>query len=135
MTNCIFYQTKFPGCFYCDTHARMYKIALGFHWSCNCFAAVLAFAFIAKLFVASRVVLDELSSPTTASPAGLICMTLNVVFAGRGTLGMLIVSLSSATHLCIAIWFIYMALAYRLLPEPSFFPNTVGIGISAIKTW
>lgn len=113
----------------------MYKLALGFHWSCNSFAAVLAFGFIAKLFLARRVVLDELSSPTTASPAGLLCMTLDVVFAGRGTIGMLMVSASSAIHLCIAIWFIYMALAYHIMPDPSWFPNTTGIGISAVKIW
>lgn len=113
----------------------MYRVALGFHWTCNAFAGLLAFGFVAKLLLARRVVLDELSSPTTASPAGLICMTLNVVFAGRGTFGMLMVSLSSATHLCIAIWFIYMALAYQIMPEPSWFPNTTGIGISAVKIW
>lgn len=113
----------------------MYKLALNFHWGCSSFAAVLAFTFVAKLIIARRVVIDDLRSPTTASPAGLICMTMDIVFAGRGFLGMLVVSLSSAIHLCLAIWFIYMALAYHIMPEPSWFPNTVGIGISAVKTW
>lgn len=81
------------------------------------------------------VVFDELSSPTTASPAGLLCMTLNVVFAGRGMLGLIVVTTASCVHLCLAIWFIYTALAYHIMPEPSWFPNTTGIGISAVKIW
>jgi hypothetical protein len=28
-----------------------------------------------------------------------------------------------------------MALAYHIMPEPSWFPNTVGIGLSAVKIW
>jgi hypothetical protein len=96
---------------------------------------MLALSFVAKLVVARRVVFDELSSPTTASPAGLLCMTLNIVFAGRGMLGMVVVTTASCIHLCLAIWFIYIALAYHIMPEPSWFPNTTGIGISAVKTW
>jgi tellurite resistance protein TehA-like permease len=76
-------------------------------------AGLFALAFICKLILARRVVWDELSSPTTATPAGLICMTLDIVFAGRGLIGQVVVSISSLVHLCLAIWFIYMALAYR----------------------
>jgi hypothetical protein len=126
---------EFPGCFYCDTEARMYKVALAFHESCSFLAGVVASAFLAKLVLATRVVLDELSSPTTATPAGLICMTLDIVFAGKGLLGQAVVTIASTVHLCIAIWFIYMALAYHIMPEPSWFPNTVSIGLSAVKTW
>jgi hypothetical protein len=110
-------------------------LALGFHWTCSTFAAIIAFGFVAKLFIARKVVFDELSSPTTLAPAGMICMTMNVVFAGRGYFGMLMVSLASAIHLCIAIWFIYLALAYHIMPDPSWFPNTTGIGLSAVKMW
>lgn len=126
---------EFPGCFYCDTSARMYKVALNFHFACSIIAGVIASTFIAKLILARRVVFDELSSPTTATPAGLLCMTLNVVFAGRGLIGQVVVSLAGFIHLCLAIWFIYMALAYRIMPEPSWFPNTVSIGLSAVKIW
>jgi hypothetical protein len=28
-----------------------------------------------------------------------------------------------------------MALAYHIMPDPSWYPNTVGIGMSAVKTW
>lgn len=45
------------------------------------------------------------------------------------------VSTASCIHLCLAVWFIYMALAYHIMPEPSWFPNTTSIGISAVKTW
>lgn len=113
----------------------MYQLALGFHWTCSFIAGLLAFTFIAKLVIARKLVLDELSSPTTASPAGLICMTMDVVFAGRGLLGTVAVAMASFVHFCLAIWFIYMALAYQIMPEPSWFPNTVGIGLSAVKLW
>jgi hypothetical protein len=78
---------EFPGCFYCDTDARMYKVAVDFHWGCSTIAGVLASLFICKLIIAPKVVFDELGSPTTAAPAGLLCMTLDVVFAGRGIIG------------------------------------------------
>lgn len=78
---------EFPGCFYCDTNAKMYRIAVHFHWCCSTISGILASLFICKLIIAPRVVFDELGSPTTAAPAGLFCMTLDVVFAGRGVLG------------------------------------------------
>jgi hypothetical protein len=104
---------EFPGCFYCDTNNKVYILALNFHWGCSAVAGLFALAFLCKLILARRVVFDELSSPTTATPAGLICMTLDIVFAGRGLIGQVVVSISSFVHLCLAIWFIYMALAYR----------------------
>jgi hypothetical protein len=113
----------------------MYKVAEYFHFGCSCFAGLLALSFVAKLILARRVVFDELSSPTTASPAGLLCMTLDIVFAGRGAVGMVVVCASSFVHLCLAIWFMYMAFAYHALPDPSWFPNTTGIGVSAVKLW
>jgi hypothetical protein len=126
---------QFPGCFYCDNTNRIYKVAEYFHFGCSCFAGMLALSFIAKLVLAQRVVVDELSSPTTASPAGLICMTLVIVFAGRGVIGEYIVCTSAFVHLCLAIWFLYLAMAYHMLPEPSWFPATTGLGIPAIKLW
>ncbi|CAB9509282.1 expressed unknown protein [Seminavis robusta] len=126
---------EFPGCFYCDTTAPMYQLAVNFHFACSAFAGVLALSFVLKLCLAPQVFLDELSSPTTASPAGLICMTTVCVFAGRGIIGQIIVSLAACVHLCLVIWFIYMALAYHIMPDPSWFPNTVGIGMTAVKTW
>ena len=65
---------------------------------------------VAKILLASRVVMDEMSSPTTSSPAGLLCMTAVCVFAGRGLIGQIIVSAAAGVHLALAIWFIYMAL-------------------------
>ena len=91
--------------------------------------------FFAKVFFASRVVLDEMTSPTTSSPAGLICMTIVTVAAGRGIIGQILVTLAASLHFCLAAWFIYQAIAYNILPDPSWFPNTVGIGLSAVKTW
>ncbi len=126
---------EFPGCFYCDTSVRWYKIAYGFHNACTGFAFVIAMLFLLKIIIARKVVIDEMNSPTTSSPAGLVCMTLVCVCAGRGPLGQVMVSLAAATHFVLAVWFIYMASAYNILPDPSWYPNTVGIGISAVKTW
>lgn len=66
---------EFPGCFYCDTTNSMYKLTVNFHFVCSAIAGVLVLFYILKIFLAAQVVMDELSSPTTASPAGLLCMT------------------------------------------------------------
>jgi tellurite resistance protein TehA-like permease len=113
----------------------MYNVALKFHWTCSAIAGLLAFMFLVKLFVARKIAFDELSTPTTAAPAGLICMTMDIVFAGRGLPGMCVVLASSFIHLCLAVWFIYITLVHHMMPDPSWFPNTVGIGMSAVKTW
>lgn len=113
----------------------MYKVAVLFHFMCSAIAGVMAMTFVLKCVLATRVVLDEMSSPTTSSPAGLICMTIVCVFAGQGWIGQVLVSSAAAVHLCLAIWFIYVALAYHIMPDPSWFPNTVGIGLSAVKIW
>jgi hypothetical protein len=126
---------EFPGCFYCDTTTRYYKIALNFHLSCSVIAGLIALLFVAKIFIAKDVVMDEMNSPTTASPAGLFCMTLVCVFAGKGWIGQVMVTIAATLHFCIAIWFILVAQAYNILPDPSWYPNTVGIGISAVKMW
>lgn len=91
--------------------------------------------FVLKILFSARTVLDELSSPTTASPAGLLCMTTVCVFAGRGSIGQFMVTSAACIHFCLALWFVYMALAYRIMPDPSWFPNTVGVGLSAVKMW
>lgn len=127
--------SEFPGCFYCDKTARMYQVAIAFHFTCKFVAGVLAMLFVLKVLLASRIVLDEMSSPTTASPAGLLCMTTVCVFAGRGFPGQVMVTLAACTHLGLVFWFIYMSLAYHIMPEPSWYPNTVGIGLSAVKIW
>lgn len=126
---------EFPGCFYCDTTSDMYQAALSFHYGCKIVAGFLAMLFVLKVLLATRVVLDELSSPTTASPAGLLCMTTVCVFAGRGMIGQVMVTAAAAIHMCLVLWFAYIALAYRIMPEPSWFPNTVGVGLSAVKVW
>jgi hypothetical protein len=122
-SQCMF--PEFPGCFYCDQSAGMYKVALYFLFGCKGLAGFLVLLCVGKFLLATRVVLDEMSSPTTSSPAGLLCMTAVCVFSGRGILGQIVVSLAAAVHLGLVIWFIYMALAYHIMPDPSWFPNTV----------
>jgi hypothetical protein len=111
---------EFPGCFYCDTTATGYKVAVAFHYGCNILSGVMTLLVVTKILLATRVVMDEMSSPTTSSPAGLLCMTSVCVFAGRGLIGQIVVSSAACVHLCLAIWFIYMALAYRIMPEVRF---------------
>lgn len=133
-TQCQFHE--FPGCFYCsDTSVRGYKVAYGFHQACSAVAGAIAFLFILKICIARKVVIDEMNSPTTSSPAGLICMTIVCVAAGKGTLGKILVTSAASIHFCVAVWFILMAGSFNILPDPSWYPNTVGIGVSAVKTW
>lgn len=81
--------------------------------------------------------MDEMSSPTTASPSGLIFMTMALGFVGKdwGDLGMILVFIASLLHLVLVVWFIYMSLAYQTMPDPSWFANTIGIGLCAVKIW
>jgi hypothetical protein len=62
-------------------------------------------------------------------------MTIVCVAAGKGTLGKILVTSAAALHFCVAVWFILMAGSFNILPDPSWYPNTVGIGVSAVKTW
>lgn len=94
----------FPGCFFCDVTDPFYQIAVKFHFTCSAIAGVLALSFVLKILLATNVVLDEMSSPTTASPAGLICMTTVCVFAGRGFVGQVLVSIAACIHLVLVIW-------------------------------
>lgn len=127
---------EFPGCFECEnTNAKWYKAALTFHHCCSAIAGIIALLFCLKIVLAPEVVRAEMNSPTTSSPAGLICMTIVCVFAGFGRLGEWVVILTATIHLIIAIWFLYMAQCYKSLPDPSWFPNTIGLGVSAVKTW
>ena len=123
--------------------------------------------FFAKAISCWRVFIDEMSSPTTASPAGLIFMTMALSFVGMGDgVGMVLVFLASFLHLVLVVWFIYMSLAYQTMPDPrygnvlfsiyclwlfdqllmpkivlpnimtfSWFANTIGIGLCAVKIW
>ncbi len=126
---------EFPGCFDCDTSNKWYKLALGFHLGCSIVAGLIVMLFFLKMLIAKKTVVDEMNSPTTSSPAGLMCMTIVCVFAGHGPIGQGMVTLAALVHFLVAVWFIYMAGAYNILPDPSWYPNTVGIGISAVKTW
>jgi len=67
---------------------------------------------------------------------GVVCITMVCVFAGRGAIGEAIVLGTSWFHVGLAFWFYYMAIfKYSLLPDPSWFPNTVGLAYASIKTW
>jgi len=127
---------EFPGCFACENkEAKWYRVALTFHRFCSTFAGIIALLFCLKIILAPEVIRSEMNSPTTSSPAGLICMTIVCIFAGVGRLGEWVVISTATIHFIIAIWFLYMAQCYNSLPDPSWFPNTIGLGVSAVKTW
>jgi len=46
-----------------------------------------------------------------------------------------LVFVASFLHLVLVVWFIYMSLAYQTMPDPSWFANTIGIGLCAVKLW
>jgi len=71
------------------------------------------------------------------TPIGVVCITLICVAAGRfGVVGETTVVIVSAFHVFISFWFLYKAIfVFKLQPDPSWFPCTVGIAYAAIKTW
>ena len=126
---------EFPGCYFCDTFDRWYQVATKFHTVCSYVAGTTMSLYAAKAILFGRVFIDEMSSPTTASPAGLIFMTMALAFTGKGAAGAVLVFVASFLHLALLLWFIYMSLAYQTMPDPSWFPNTIGIGLCAVKVW
>lgn len=79
---------------------------------------------------------DELANPTTAAPLGLLYMALEKTFAGNfGLVGKGITFVASGLHTAVAIWFIFISVVYKTLPEPSWFSNTTGIGLAAAKIY
>lgn len=97
---------------------------------------MLAVSLIGKIIIAFPVVRDELANPTTAAPLGLLCMALEKIFGGNfGAVGMSFVFGASALQTIVAIWFIFISIVYKTLPEPSWFPNTTGLGLAAAKIY
>lgn len=109
----------FPGCYFCDEYNPWYDFALKFHSACSYIAGTSVLLYFAKAICGWRVFIDEMSSPTTASPSGLIFMTMTMSFVGEfGSFGALLVFVASFLHLILVIWFIYMSLAYQTMPDP-----------------
>jgi hypothetical protein len=109
-------------CFACDTSNSMYKVALGFHLICHAVAALCCFFFFGKCVLAWRVVADELSNPSTATPMGVVCITVICVLAGRfGPVGHFGVLAVSIFHVLLSFWFVYIAIfRFRLWPDPRY---------------
>jgi hypothetical protein len=119
---------EFPGCFECDTTNKIYLFTISFHYFCHAVGALCCLLFLLKTLLAWQVVADELSNPATSTPMGVVCITMVCVFAGRGLVGEVVVIVTSIFHFFLAFWFLYTAIfQFRLLPDPGWFPNTVGI--------
>lgn len=129
------YRHEFPGSFSCE-QVPLYKTALYFHFACSIFAALLASFFLAKVIFAWKVVSDDLTNPVTATPVGVICITLEVLFAATGKIGGVGVLTVAVFHSLFAFWFLYVAvIKFKLLPDPSWFPGMVGLAYAAVKSW
>jgi hypothetical protein len=129
------YRHEFPGSFSCE-QVPAYKAALYFHFACSMFAAILASFFLAKVIFAWRVVSDDLTNPVTATPVGVICITLEVLFAAAGKVGEVGVIVVAIFHGFFAFWYLYVAVVkFKLLPDPSWFPGMVGLAYAAVKSW
>mmetsp|Transcript_20862 Transcript_20862/g.25828 ORF Transcript_20862/g.25828 Transcript_20862/m.25828 type:complete len:503 (+) Transcript_20862:503-2011(+) len=124
---------EFPGCFACDTTDWYYRGMLAFHFFCSGVAFIAIAIFVLKMIVAFPVVREELSNPTTAAPAGLICMACFKVFSGWGWEGKAITLTVAAVQVVLALWFVFISLAYSTLPDPGWYPNTTGVGLAAVK--
>ncbi|CAB9507170.1 expressed unknown protein [Seminavis robusta] len=128
---------EFPGCFECDRSNPTYIAALSFHYFCHSVAFTCVLLFLLKVVLAWRVVADELSNPATSSPMGIVCITAECIFAGIfGKVGESIVLGVSIFHVLFSFWFLYSAIfKFRLLPDPSWYPNCIGLAYAAVKSW
>lgn len=109
---------EFPGCYFCDEYNRWYILATKFKEVCSYIAGISVMLYFAKAILCWKVFIDEMSSPTTASPSGLIFMTMALSFVGKGDVGAILVFVASLFHLVLVVWFIYMSLAYQTMPDP-----------------
>jgi hypothetical protein len=110
---------EFPGCYFCDEYNPTYRLAIRFHNICSYIAGISVLLFFVKAILCWRVFIDDMSSPTTSSPSGLIFMTLALSAVGQfGNVGSMLVFIASSLHLVLVIWFIYMSLAYQTMPDP-----------------
>ena len=94
---------EFPGYFYYNIDAYIYKVVIGFHFASSMLARILAMLFFAKIFLVRRFVIDEMCSPTTSRPAGLICTTTVCGFAGRGLISWTLVTTAAGLHFCLGM--------------------------------
>mmetsp|Transcript_17055 Transcript_17055/g.36787 ORF Transcript_17055/g.36787 Transcript_17055/m.36787 type:complete len:412 (-) Transcript_17055:1120-2355(-) len=120
---------EFPGCYFCDEYNPWYRLATQFHTVCSYIAGTSVLLFFAKATLCWRVFMDEMSSPTTASPMGLVFMTMALSFVGKGGdvgFGAVLVFIASFLHLVLVVWFIYMSLAYQTMPDPSCLQTLLG---------
>ena len=105
---------EFPGCFDCESDNLFYHMGLYLHLTCSAVSACLILLYVIKLIIAFPVIRSEMTNPTTAAPAGLICMAILKVLAGRlGYYGEVIICFVCATHLALAMWCVIPCLVNR----------------------
>jgi hypothetical protein len=127
---------EFPGCYYCrssEIGSKYLKAAHDFHVACSIFAMALIVAVVAKFFMAWKIVQDDLSNPVTSTPFGAIAMGANALLCSHhGVLSETLTMGCSIAQVALFLWFLSMALRHRMLPDPSWSPNTIsGLCVAA----
>jgi hypothetical protein len=133
-TPCLSHES--PGCYYCSSSeigSKYLKAANDFHAACSIFAMALIVAVVAKFFMAWKIVQDDLSNPVTSTPFGAIAMGANTLLCSHhGVLSETLAMGCSFAQVALFLWFLSMALRNRMLPDPSWSPNTIsGLCVAA----
>jgi hypothetical protein len=133
-TPCIHHES--PGCYDCNSSeigSKSLQIAHNFRDICSSLAIILIIAVVAKFVLAWKIVQDDLSNPVTSTPFGAIAMGANTVLCKHhGLLSVTLTMCCSFAQVSLYVWFLSMVMRYRMLPDPSWSPNTIsGLCVAA----
>lgn len=134
-TPCLYHES--PGCYYCNSSeigSKALQIAHNFRAVCSSLAMALIIAVGAKFVLAWKIVQDDLSNPVTSTPFGAIAMGVNTLLCKyQGLLSAILTMCCSCAQVALYLWFLSMAFRYRMLPDPSWSPNTIS-GLCVVAT-
>lgn len=134
-TPCLYHES--PGCYYCNSSgigSKALQIAHNFRDVCSSLAMALIIAVGAKFVLAWKIVQDDLSNPVTSTPFGAIAMGANTLLCKyHGLLSVILTMCCSFVQVALYLWFLSMVFRYRMLPDPSWSPNTIS-GLCVVAT-
>jgi hypothetical protein len=133
-TPCLYHES--PGCYHCNSSeigSKSLQIAHNFRDICSSLAIFLIIAVVAKFVLAWKIVQDDLSNPVTSTPFGAIAMGANTLLCKHhGLLSVTLTMCCSLAQVTLYLWFLFMVIRYRMLPDPSWSPNTIsGLCVAA----
>jgi hypothetical protein len=85
--------------------------------------------FLLKCSLAPTLLIDDLSHPTTMTPIG--CLSMAMVSIGGKLQRPALVTSAAVMHALVMSLFLFRAFTNNAKPEPSWYPNTVSIAVSA----